>query len=90
MNKADLIKAIAEESGLTQEKAKTVLEATTVSITNALKAGEKVQLAGFGTWEAKERKARKGRNPKTGEEIDIAAKTVAKFKPSKTLNQSIN
>lgn len=90
MNKTDLVASIAESTGWTKEKAKTALEATVNSITDALKEGEKVQLAGFGTWETKVRAARKGRNPKTGEEIQIAEKTVAKFKPSKGLNESIN
>lgn len=90
MNKTDLVASIAESTGWTKEKAKTALEATVNSITGALKEGEKVQLAGFGTWETKVRAARTGRNPKTGEEIQIAEKTVAKFKPSKGLNDSIN
>jgi len=90
MNKADLVSAIAEETGLTKEKAKVALEATVSSITDALKANEKVQLAGFGAWETKVRAARTGRNPKTGETIQIAEKTVVKFKPSKGLNEAIN
>lgn len=90
MNKNDLISAIAEETGFTKTNSKTILESITGTITKSLSNGDKVQLAGFGTWEAKTRAARKGRNPKTGETIDIAEKTVAKFKPSAKLNEAVN
>ena len=83
MNKQDLISAIAEQTTLTKEVSKNVIEAIVSTISEALKNGEKVQLTGFGSWETKVREARKGRNPKTGEEIQIDQKTVVKFKPSK-------
>ena len=90
MNKTDLIASIAESTGWTKEKAKTAVESVVGSITDALKNGEKVQITGFGSWEVKVRAARKGRNPKTGEEIQIEEKKVTKFKPSKSLNETLN
>jgi DNA-binding protein HU-beta len=90
MNKSDLVAAIAEQTGFTKVKSKSLLEATVSSITAALAEGNKVQLAGFGTWDTRIRKAREGRNPKTGEKIQIPEKTVAKFKPSKKLNEIVN
>lgn len=90
MNKAELVDQIKEETNFTKDKSKEALDATVKAITNALKDGEKVQLTGFGTWEVKKRKSRKGRNPQTGEEIQIPEKTVAKFKASKSLDDDLN
>ena len=90
MNKNDLVKVIAEATELTQVKAKTIVEATMTAINDALVAGEKVQLVGFGSWEVKQRAARKGRNPQTGEAIDIPAKKSVKFKAGKGLADSVN
>ncbi|MEM9953075.1 MAG: HU family DNA-binding protein [Chloroflexota bacterium] len=90
MNKNELISAIADASDLTKADAGRALDAFTDAITGALKKGDKVTLVGFGTFSTSERKARKGRNPQTGEEIDIAAKTVAKFKPGKELERAVN
>jgi DNA-binding protein HU-beta len=73
MNKSELIDAIAEKGGLSKTDAGKALDATIASITEALKAGDTVTLVGFGTFSVKERAARTGRNPKTGEELQIKA-----------------
>ena len=80
MNKTELVKKIAEKAEISQAQAKSVLEATLESVKEALKGGESVQLIGFGTFSVAERAARTGKNPRTGEQIKIAAKKVAKFK----------
>lgn len=90
MNKAEFVNAIASESGLTKVDSEKALNATTEVIKNALSKGESVQLIGFGTFAVSERSARTGRNPQTGKEIQIAAKKVAKFKPGKALDETIN
>ena len=76
MNKTDLINAVAEASELSKKDATKAVDAVFDSILNALKDGDKVQLIGFGNFEVRERAARKGRNPQTGEEIEIAASKV--------------
>ncbi|MGB1649098.1 MAG: HU family DNA-binding protein, partial [Cycloclasticus sp.] len=73
MNKSDLINAIADESGLTKADAGRALDATISSVSNALKDGDSISLIGFGTFSVKERSARTGRNPQTGETIQIKA-----------------
>lgn len=80
MNKTELVKKIAEKAEISQAQAKSVLEATLESVKEALKGGESVQLIGFGTFSVSERAARTGKNPRTGEKIQIAAKKIAKFK----------
>ena len=92
MNKNDLVKAIAADNPekLTQKKAKEVVNILMDTIKESLSKGEKVQLVGFGSWQVKERAARKGRNPQTGEAIDIAAKKVVKFKAGKNLAEAVN
>ena len=90
MNKSDLIKAIAEDAGITQTTASAALDATTSIISQELADGGEVQLIGFGTFKTSERSARTGRNPKTGEAIEIAAKTVPTFTAGKTLKDRVN
>ena len=90
MNKAELIAKIAEESKLTKKAAETALDAFIVSVENALKNGEKVQLVGFGTFEVRERAARKGRNPQTKAEIKIPASKAPVFKAGKALKELVN
>lgn len=90
MNKAELVDAIATGTGLTKTKSAEVVESFVESITGALKKGDKVTLVGFGTFSTSKRKARKGRNPKTGAVINIAGKTVAKFKAGSELSKSVN
>ena len=80
MNKTELIEKIAAGAGLSKADAKKALDATVVALKDALVAGEKVQLVGFGTFSVNERPAREGINPATKEKIQIAAKKVAKFK----------
>ena len=80
MNKTELIEKIAAGAGLSKADAKKALEATVAALKDALVAGEKIQLVGFGTFSVNERPAREGINPATKEKIQIAAKKVAKFK----------
>ena len=89
MNKNEFVAAIAEKSGLTKKDAEAALNAYTAVVTDALKAGDSVQLIGFGTFEVRERAARTGRNPHTGENIEIAAAKVPAFKPGKALKDAI-
>lgn len=90
MNKAELIAKIAEESKLTKKAAETALDAFVTSVEGALKNGEKVQLVGFGTFEVRERAARKGRNPQTKAEIKIPASKAPVFKAGKALKDVVN
>ncbi|WP_232696311.1 HU family DNA-binding protein [Brevibacillus daliensis] len=89
MNKTELIAKVADTTELTKKDATKAVEAVLESIADALKDGDKVQLIGFGNFEVRERAARKGRNPQTGEEIDIASSKVPAFKPGKQLKDSI-
>lgn len=89
MNKNEFVTAIAEKSGLTKKDAEAALNAYTEVVTDALKAGDSVQLIGFGTFEVRERAARQGRNPHTGEAIEIAAAKAPAFKPGKALKDAI-
>lgn len=85
MNKTDLINAIATEAGLSKADAAKALKATMSAIAGAMKAGDKVSLVGFGTFAISERPARTGKNPRTGEVLEIPAKKVVKFKPGSDL-----
>ena len=89
MNKTELISLAAEHSGMTRKDTERVINAAIDAITAALVKGEKVQLSGFGTFEAKDREARVGRNPHTKETIEIPATKVPVFKPSKALRDLI-
>ena len=89
MNKTELITAMAEASGLTKKDCDTALNAFVDTLQTALKSGDKVQLLGFGTFEAKERPARVGRNPRTGEPMTYPACKVPTFKPGKALKDAI-
>ena len=90
MNKGELIAKIAEESKLTKKAAEAALDAFVASVEGALKKGEKVQLVGFGTFEVRQRAARKGRNPLTSEEIKIPASKAPVFKAGKALKETVN
>jgi len=90
MNKTELSIAISDTCAVGRETAKTIIDAITDAITEALAKGDKVTLVGFGTFEAVTRAARFGRNPKTGEEVLIPVATTPKFKPGKTLKDAIN
>ncbi len=89
MNKADLISAMATSAGITKAKAKKALDAFIGTTTDALKQGERVSLIGFGTFAIAKRSARTGRNPKTQQTMQIAAKKVVKFKPGSELATDI-
>ena len=89
MNKTELIDKIAAGTGLTKIDAKKALETTIDAIKGALKAGDKVQLVGFGTFDVVEKPAREGINPATKQKIKIAAKKVAKFKAGAELADAI-
>ena len=90
MNKAELITSMAEKSQLTKKDAEAALKSFIDSVQEALESGEKVQLIGFGTFETRERAAREGRNPRTGETMTIAASKSPKFKAGKALKDSLN
>ena len=89
MNKAELVSAVAEKTGLSKKDSEKAVNAAFDTITEALAAGDKVQLVGFGAFEVKERGARIGRNPKTKEEIEIPASRVASFKVGKALKEAV-
>lgn len=89
MNKADLISSMAEKSKLTKKDAEAALKAFIESIEEALAKGDKVQLVGFGTFEARERAAREGRNPRTKEPIKIPATVVPVFKAGKEFKEKV-
>lgn len=90
MNKTELIEKIADCSGLSKADSKKALEATVTAIKDALVAGDKISLVGFGTFSVNERPAREGINPATKEKIQIAAKKVAKFKAGAELDGALN
>lgn len=89
MNKTELITATAEAAGLTKKDTERVINAAIDAITEALAKGDRVQLAGFGIFEVKEREARVGRNPRTKEAIQIPASKIPAFKASKTLKDIV-
>ena len=89
MNKAELINAVAEKASLSKKDTEAAVNATVDAITAALADGEKVQLVGFGAFEIKTRKARTGRNPKSGKEIKIPASKVPVFKAGKALKDAV-
>ncbi|MBO5897662.1 MAG: HU family DNA-binding protein [Clostridia bacterium] len=90
MNKSQLIEAVAQNSGLKKSQAEAAVKAFTEAVTEALKAGDKVQLVGFGTFEVKVRGERTGRNPKTGETIKVPASKHPAFSASKALKDQLN
>ena len=90
MNKSELITSMSEKSKLTKKDAEALLKAFIESVEEALEGGDKVQLVGFGTFETRDRAARVGRNPRTKEEIQIAASTVPVFKAGKEFKEKVN
>ncbi len=94
MNKSEFVDALAENTGMTKADAARAIDAIFATdggiIAGALKKGDRVQITGFGTFEAKHRKARTGRNPRTGETIQIAASKTPGFKAGKGLKDAIN
>ena len=90
MNKQELISAVAEKASLSKKDSEAAVAAVISSIQDAMKKGDKVQLIGFGTFEIRERAARTGRNPHTGETMNIAAAKVPAFKAGKALKDLVN
>ncbi len=90
MNKTELVAAIAEKAGISKKDSEAALKAFVDTVTEELKKGEKVQLVGFGTFEISERAAREGRNPQTGESMQISASKNPKFKAGKALKDQLN
>lgn len=90
MNKAELVDTMSKETNLTKKDIETVLNSFVNVVSNELAKKEKVQLVGFGTFETRERSARTGRNPQTGEELKIEASTVPAFKAGKALKDIVN
>ena len=89
MNKTELVNATAAKTGLSKKDSDAALAATVEAITEALKAGDKVALIGFGTFEVRERAARQGKNPATGAAIEIAACKAPAFKAGKALKDAV-
>lgn len=89
MNKTEFVSAIAEKAGLTKKDAEAAYKAFTDTVVEAVKAGDKLALAGFGTFEVKERAARTGINPKTKEKIQIAASKAPAFKAAKAFKDAV-
>ena len=90
MNRTDLIEKVVESTGVTKKEATAVVTAAFDATTEALVAGDKVQLIGFGTFETRERAARMGKNPQTGEAVEIAACKAPAFKAGKALKEAVN
>ena len=89
MNKQDLVEEVSAETGLTKAASGRVVSGITDAITDALARGEKISLVGFGTFRVAERKARRGRNPQTGETVQIPAKKAPKFNPGRGLRERV-
>ena len=90
MNRTELVAAMAEKTQLSKKDAEAALKAFVDVVSEEMKKGEKVQLVGFGTFTAKEREAREGRNPQTGEKVKIAARKAVTFKAGTALKESVN
>ncbi len=89
VGKTELVNYVSEKTELSKKDAANAVNAVLDGITDSLKSGDKIQLTGFGTFEVRERSARKGRNPQTGEEIQIAASKAPAFKPGKQLKDAV-
>jgi len=90
MKKSELVEVVAEKTGLTKADATRAIDAIFETITETLKKGDKVPVAGFGTFAVSNRKAREGRNPQTGEKVKIAARNAVTFKPGTALKDAVN
>jgi len=90
LNKAELVDVVAKEAGTTKKDAETVINVMMETIVKRVATGERVTLVGFGTFEARQRKARTGRNPKTNEPLHIPAKRVAGFRVGKEFGEAVN
>ncbi len=90
MNKSDLVNAVAQDTGLSKKDCESVLASVLENVAETLKNGDEVRLVGFGTFKVTKRAARTGRNPRTGEEIRIAAANMPTFKAGKELKEKVN
>lgn len=90
MNKTELIAAVAEKAGLTKKDVEKTITATLETIKEVVAEGDKVQVVGFGTFEARQRNQREGQNPRTGEKVTIPATTVPAFKAGKAFKDAVN
>ena len=90
MNKAELTSAVADRADMTKDEAGKAIDAVFDAVTHAMKDGKEVSVPGFGKFSVGRREARKGRNPRTGEEVDIAASNSPKFKAAKGLKDALN
>ena len=90
MTKADLVEEVARATELTRKDSEVIVDTLFESVIEALKAGDKLEVRGFGSFRVRQRNARVGRNPKTGEKVEVSAKRVPYFKPSKELKDLIN
>ncbi len=90
MTKAELVEAVARAADLTKKDAEVVVDEVFAAIIESLNRGEKIELRGFGSFRIRQRNSRRGRNPKTGDAVDIPAKAVPYFKPGKELRELIN
>ncbi|MDA8194396.1 MAG: HU family DNA-binding protein [Thermaerobacter sp.] len=90
MNKSDLVTEVAERAGMTKKDAERAVNAVVETIEGALTKGDRVSLVGFGTFEVRERAARTGRNPRTGEALEISGSRIPAFKAGKSLKDSIS
>ncbi len=90
MTKADLIEEVAQAAEVTRKDGEKIVEAILASIVQSLRAGDKIEIRGFGSFRTRQRKARIGRNPKTGESVPVPARRIPFFKPSKELKDGVN
>ena len=90
MTKADLVDEVTQAAELSRKDSETVIEIVFDSIVKSLRAGDKIEIRGFGSFRSRQRKARVGRNPKTGDRVEVPPKTVPYFKPSKELKDLVN
>ncbi len=90
MTKADLVEEVLRVTELPRKESETVVETIFESIIQALQSGDKIEIRGFGSFRTRERRGRTGRNPKTGEKVDVPAKKIPFFKPSKELKDFVN
>jgi len=89
MNKAELVEAVSDKTGITKKQAGNVIDAITDTVKETLSKGERITLVDFGTFHVRQRKARKGRNPRTGKKLEIPAKKVPKFRAGKNLREAV-
>ena len=89
MNKAELVEAVSDKTGITKKQAGNVIDAITDTVKETLSKGERITLVDFGTFQVRQRKAREGRNPRTGKKLEIPAKKVPKFRAGKNLREAV-